>query len=178
MEELKALPAEPDKAESPAEPKGSKDFTAEERATIIAKAKEVGFEKVADEFGIKARLISYWIQQEKKKAAKGSKRLKRTRTKGKGSKLDAVEYIAENAPTVLTEPTKAIELVIADKPEKPTRRKAEKSEEKRIQTEKQIPSDKQTQTDGLIIENAILKERIALLNREIEKLRTALTSLM
>ena len=48
-------------------PKGSKDFSSEERATIIAMAKEVGFAKVAREFGIKARLISYWVQQEKKK---------------------------------------------------------------------------------------------------------------
>ena len=173
MEEVKAFPAEPDKRESPAEPKGSKDFTAEERATIITKAKEVGFEKVADEFGIRARLISYWIQQEKKKAVKRSKvakSLKRTRTKVKGSKLEVVEHIAEDVSTVPTEPTKAIELVIADKPDKPTRRKAEKSEEKQTLVEKQ--------TDGLIIENAILKERIALLNKEIEKLRTALTSLM
>lgn len=53
--------------------KGSKDFTPEERATIIAKAKEVGTAKAANEFGIKARLISYWIQQEKKKASKPSK---------------------------------------------------------------------------------------------------------
>ena len=117
VEEVTALPVEPDKAESPAESKGSKDFTAEERATIIAKAKEVGFEKVANEFGIRARLISYWIQQEKKKE---SKPLRGTRTKANGSKLE-VEHIAEDAPTVQTvstEPTKAIELVIADKPVK------------------------------------------------------------
>ena len=173
MEEVTALPVEPDKAESPAEPKGSKNFTAEERATIISKAKEVGFEKVAKEFGIRARLISYWIQQEKKKASKAtkpSKPLKRTKTKGKASKLDAVEHIAEDVSTVPTEPTKAIELVIADKPVKRIGRKAEKSEEKQTLVEKP--------TDGLMIENAILKERIALLNKEIEKLRTALTSLM
>ena len=106
-------------------------------------------------------LYSYWIQQEKKKASKAtkpSKPLKRTRTRTKGSKLEAVEHIAENAPTVSTEPTKAIE---PDKPVEPTGRKAEEKP-----------------TDGLIIENAILKERIALLNKEIEKLRTALTSLM
>ena len=164
MEEVTVFPAEPDKAESPAEPKGSKNFTAEERATIISKAKEVGFEKVANEFGIRARLISYWIQQEKRKA---SKPLRGTRTKAKGSKLDqkkAVEHIAENTPTMPVESVKDIELVITDKPDKPTGRKPEKSEEK--------------PTDGLIIENAILKERIALLNKEIEKLRTALTSLM
>ena len=57
MEEVTVFPVEPDKAESPAEPKGSKYFTSEERATIIAKAKEVGFEKVANEFGIRVRLI-------------------------------------------------------------------------------------------------------------------------
>ena len=91
---------------------------------------------------------------------KAAKPLKRT----KGSKFDqkkAVEHIAEDVSTVqtvLTEPVKAIE---PDKPVKSTGRKAaEKS------------------TDGLIIENAILKERIALLNKEIEKLRTALASLM
>ena len=168
MEELKTLPAEPDEVIE-VSPKGSKDFTPEERATIITRAKEVGFAKVADEFGIRARLISYWIQQEKKKASKvvkQSKQLKKT----KDSKLEVVEHIAEDVSTVPTEPTKAIELVIADKPDKPTRRKAEKSEEKQTLVEKQ--------TDGLIIENAILKERIALLNKEIEKLRTALTSLM
>ena len=160
MEEVTVFPAEPDKTESPAQPKGSKDFTPEERATIIAKAQEVGFEKVANEFGIRARLISYWIQQEKRKTVKRSKAakpLKRT----KGSKLDqkkAVEHIADDAPTVSV---KAIESVIADKPVKSTGRKAEEKP-----------------TDGLIIENAILKERIALLNKEIEKLRTALTSLM
>ena len=173
MEEVTVFPAEPDKAESPAQPKGSKDFTPEERATIISKAQEVGFEKVANEFGIRARLISYWIQQEKKKEAKSakpSKQLKRTRTRAKGSKLEAVEHIAENAPTVPAESVKAIELVIADKPIEPTGRKAEKSEEKQTLVEKP--------TDGLMIENAILKERIALLNKEIEKLRTALTSLM
>ena len=148
MEEVKAFPVEPDKAE----PKGSKDFTAEERATIIAKAKEVGFEKVAAEFGIRVCLISYWIQQEKKKAIKRSKAVKPLK-RTKGSKLE-VEHIAEDVPT---EPTKAIE---PDKPVKPTGHKAEK------------------QTDGLIVENAILKERIALLNKEIEKLQAALTSLM
>ena len=175
MEELKTLPAEPDEVIE-VSPKGSKDFTPEERATIITRAKEVGFAKVADEFGIRARLISYWIQQEKKKASKvvkQSKRLKKT----KDSKLE-VEHIAEDVQTVPTEPIEPVKAIEPDKPVKPTRCKAEKSEEKRIQTEKQIPSDKQTQTDGLIIENAILKERIALLNREIEKLQAALTSLM
>ena len=124
MEEVTAFSAELGEAESLAEPKGSKDFTAKERATIISKAKEVGFEKVANEFGIRARLISYWIQQEKKKA---SKPLRRTRTRTKGSQLDAIEHIAEDALTLSAEPVKAIK---PDKPVKATGRKAEKSEEK------------------------------------------------
>ena len=56
------------------------------------------------------------------------------------------------------------ESVKAIEPDKPVKQTGRKTEEK--------------PTDGLVIENAILKERIALLNKEIEKLRTALTSLM
>ena len=185
MEESTVFPAEVDKvepdkaietAESPAQLKSSKDFSPEERATIITKAKEVGFEKVADEFGIKAHLISYWIQQEKKRAAKQSKplnqskQLKGTAARAKGSKLDrkVVEHMAEDAETMQTEP---IELVIADKP---AGRKAERTVSAKVQER----SDEKQTEQSLIIENAILKERIALLNREIEKLRAALTNLM
>ena len=77
--------------------------------------------------------------------------------RAKGLKLEAVEHITEDMQAVPTLPTESVKVI---EPIKPTGRKAE------------------TQTDGLIIENAILKERIALLNEEIEKLRTALTSLM
>ena len=104
--------------------------------------------------GSKARLITYWRHQEKKRAAKPLKK-----TTAKDSKLDRKK---EDVPT---EPIKVIESIIADKP---AERKIEKTAEKQSQRDEQ----------SLIVENAILKERIALLNGEIEKLRTALTSLM
>ena len=179
------IPAEPDRSiepdkaveiepESQPNSKGSKDFSPEERAAIIAKAKEVGTVKVANEFGIKAQLITYWRHQEKKKAAKQSKPLKGTTARGKASKLDRKKEDVSTVRTVPTEPIKAIELVIADKStvcktERTVSGKvAEKSEEKQTQRDEQ----------SLIVENAILKERIALLNAEIEKLRAALMSLM
>ena len=49
--------------------KGSRSFTKEERATIIELAKEVGATKVAREIGVNARLIYYWLRQEKKKSS-------------------------------------------------------------------------------------------------------------
>ena len=169
--------------------KGSGDFTPEERATIIAMAKEVGFAKVANEFGIKARLISYWVQQEKKRAARPTKPSRpstspkpKAKVKGRSSSRTLVKEVVrpehiEGAPSVAAVPVKAIE---------PAERKAERTvsakptgsaqsaERSEALTDRQSLIDKQ----GLIIENAILKERILALNAEIEKLRAALTSLM
>ena len=149
-------------AEAKSNSKGSKDFSPEERAEIIAKAKEVGTAKAANEFGIKARLITYWRHQEKKKATKQSKPLKGTTAKGKASKLDR-KKVVKDVPTESTEPVESIE------PLKPAGRKKNVSAE--------VP-ERSDEKQSLIVENAILKERIALLNAEIEKLRTALTSLM
>lgn len=190
MEDAAPAEGQPDNAA-----KSSRDFTPEERATIITMAKEVGFAEVANEFGIKARLISYWIQQEKKKAARPTKPSKRpaakASTKGKDSKRTLVKgrtLVKEVAqPEHITDtPAVAAMPVKADKPsraDKPAGRKAErtvpakpvgsakpreKSEEKRELNDRQ----------SLIIENAILKERISALNAEIEKLRAALMSLM
>ena len=176
--------------------KGSKDFSPEERATIIAMAKEVGFAKVALEFGIKARLISYWVQQEKKKASKSSKP---TAAKGRSSsptlgREKEAEHM-EDTPTLAAEPAKAVETT------RPAGRRSERTVSAEVQGSaeprgsaepaersegKQALTDRKTMTDehvlidrqSLIIENAILKERITLLNAEIEKLRAALTSLM
>ena len=116
------------------------------------------------------RLISYWIQHEKKKAAKPLKqsvaKLRKTTATAKDSKLDRKKEDVQTVP---------IELVIVEKTA--GRKKTVPAERSK---EKQMMIDRQTQRDeqSLIVENAILKERIALLNGEIEKLRTALTSLM
>lgn len=151
--------------------RGSRDFSPEERAKIIAMAKELGTSKVSRESGIKARLISYWIHQEKKasKPAKHqkAKTSKRTTERVKGSAVS--EHITENAPAVLTAP---VEPVKADKPlKKIPERKAEKAVPAK-------PSERSGENQALVVENAILKERISALNAEIEKLRSALTSLM
>ena len=115
------------------------------------------------------RLISYWIQHEKKKAAKPLKqsvaKLRKTTATAKDSKLDRKKEDVQTVP---------IELVIVEKTA--GRKKTVPAERSK---EKQMMIDRQTQRNvSLIIENAILKERRALLNGEIEKLRTALTSLM
>ena len=162
--------------------KGSNDFSPEERETIVAMAKELGVSKVAREFGIRARLISYWLHQEKKKASKPSKPLKtseQTKAKGKDSKRTLgrkkeIEHIAEDTPTVTAEPIKAIEPAKTNKPAKLVERKTVSAKPQEIREEKQVLVDRQ----ALIIENAVLKERISALNAEIEKLRAALTSLM
>ena len=49
--------------------KGSRNFTQEERATITELAKEVDAAKVAREICVSARLIYYWLHQEKKKSS-------------------------------------------------------------------------------------------------------------
>ena len=179
--------------------KSSKDFSPEERATIIAMAKEVGFVKVANEFGIKARLISYWVQQEKRKAArptKPSKALKlskalkpskalmpsKAKVKGRRSSRTLVkepEHITDT-PAVAAVPTEPVKVI------EPAERKAERTVSAKPAGSAQpvgsakLPERSEALIDrqSLIIENAILKERISALNAEIEKLRAALTSLM
>ena len=173
-----------DRPEAPS--KSSKDFSPEERATIIAMAKEVGFAKVANEFGIKARLISYWIQQEKRKESKALKPLKalkrpvaKASAKGKDSKRTLVKEVAQ--PEHITDTPS-----VAAVPTGPAERKAERTVSAKPAGSAKLPERSEALTDRqslidrqtLIIENAILKERIASLNAEIEKLRAALTSLM
>ena len=156
-------------------------------------AKEVGFAKVAKVFGIKARLISYWVQQEKKKAARPTKpsrpstssrptKPSKAKAKGRSSSRTLVkepEHITDT-PAVAAVPTEP------SRTDKPAERKAERTVSAKptgsakpagsakLAERSEALTDRQT----LIIENAILKERISALNAEIEKLRAALTSLM
>ena len=163
--------------------KSSRDFTPEERATIIAMAKELGTAKVAREFGIRARLISYWLHQEKKKASKQSKQnTAKVHMKGKDSKRTFVKEAAqpehmEDSPTVPVATNMSAEPVKTDKLARPSGRKAEKTVSAKV-PEKSEGNRALTDGQMLMIENAILKERISALNAEIEKLRAALTSLM
>lgn len=151
--------------------RGSRDFSPEERAKIVAMAKELGVSKVSSEFGIKPRLISYWLHQDKKKASKPAKQKKAKaskRTPERVKESAVSEKVTENTPAV---PTVPVETVKADKPLKVPERKAEKAVSAKI-------PERSEEKQPLVIENAILKERISALNAEIEKLRSALTSLM
>ena len=143
--------------------RGSKDFSPEERDTIIAMAKELGTAQVAREFGIKTKLISYWLHHDKRKASK------HTTPKASKHHLDRNKEAAETehktVPAQAAESIKAIE---------PTKNKTVHAKLQEKSDEKQELTDKQ----ALIIENAILRERISALNSEIEKLRAAIMSLM
>lgn len=156
--------------------RGSKDFSEEERATIIAMTKELGVASVAREIGVSAKLIHYWLHQEKKKTLEQPTQ-PASQTQGKDSKRKpgrkkAVvnetkhEHVAEDMPI---EPVKPVEPVKISKPSEA---------EKAVSAESLKSPEQSDERQVLIIENAILKERISSLQSEIEKLRAAINSLL
>ena len=183
------VPAETDKAEKPetsqteertdskrSAPRGSRDFSDEERAAIIAMTKELGVASVAHEIGVNAKLIHYWLHQEKKKIleqpAKPASQTQSKDSKRKpGRKKEVVnetkhERIAEDIPI---EPITSIELIKTNKPS---------DAEKAVSAESANSQEQSDERQALIIENAILKERVSSLQSEIEKLRAAINSLL
>ena len=179
--------------------KGSRSFTKEERATIIELAKEVGATKVAREIGVSASLIYYWLHQEKKKSSAKSEQsseqsvaqtAKRTHTEQPTEQTQAIkrgarrkkEVVLKNTPTEATEPeatepVKSVEPTEAKKTTEPKVPKAPKAQ-KTVSINALKSSEQRDETQALIIENAILKEKISTLTAEIEKLKAAMTSLM
>ena len=183
------VPAETDKAEKPemsqteertdskqSAPRGSRDFSDEERAMIIAMTKELGVANVAHEIGVNAKLIHYWLHQEKKKTLEQPpKPASQTQSKDSkrkpGRKKEVVnetkhERIAEDIPI---EPITSIELIKTNKPS---------DAEKAVSAESANSQEQSDERQALIIENAILKERVSSLQSEIEKLRAAINSLL
>ena len=174
--------------------KGARSLTSEEKAVIISKAEEIGAAEASREFGINYYTIYTWLKQGKKKAPEQSSqsanpaaqtqeeasnqkpsksRQKKETTKAaqvdeiKGSKR---EYIAKKMPTVLIEavaPDKPVEAKELNKPSEVTTGKA-------VSTSPAQIDEKQ----ALLIENAILRERISTQKAEIEKLQAAIKSLM
>ncbi len=160
--------------------KGSRSFTKEERATIIELAKEVGATKAAHEIGVNARLIYYWLHREKKKSSSQSekpatqtaaqthtKQTQATKRKSRRKK----EVALKNMPTESTEPVKSVEQTEAKKTPEPQAQKT-------VSINALKSSEQRDETQALLIENAILKEKISTLTAEIEKLKSAMTSLM
>ena len=183
------VPAEdnPEEANASQDSKGSRSFTKEERATIIELAKEVGATKVAREIGVNARLIYYWLRQEKKKSSSQSeqpvaKTAPQTHTEQPTEQTQATkrrsrrkkEVALKSMPTELTEPVKSVEPIEVKKIPEPQVPKAQKT----VSINVLKSSEQRDETQALIIENAILKEKISTLTVEIEKLKAAMTSLM
>ena len=180
--------------------KGVRVLTSEERAVIIAKAKEIGVAEAAREFGINYYTIYTWLKKGKKKASSKSEQSAKpaAQTQGKASnrksskshqkKEDATtaqvdeikemkdmkeikrEYIAEDMPVAPVEavvPAKTIEAKELNEPSEVTMGKAVYASPAQID-----------EKHALLIENAILRERISAQKAEIEKLQAAIKSLM
>ena len=188
--------------------KGVRVLTSEERAVIIAKAKEIGVAEAAREFGINYYTIYTWLKKGKKKASSKSEQsakpasqtqsavqsqIQRKTSNQKPSKshqkkedattaqVDEIkemkdmkeikrEYIAEDMPVAPVEavvPAKTIEAKELNEPSEVTMGKAVYASPAQID-----------EKHALLIENAILRERISAQKAEIEKLQAAIKSLM
>lgn len=176
------------KPATPATPVATKirasDFTLEEKQSLVERARKETFAKVAKETGIPATMLYNWnynfnhnrhmrSKGDIKKTATAPRQSTATRqekTSKPSSTADKPLLILEPAATentVATEKTTAT-AVLQDKQE---------SKHKHESQHKQNPVTKiQDGKNGqdLRIENAILKERVELLTRQVKNLRTAL----
>ena len=172
--------------------KGTRSLTSEEKAVIIAKAEEIGAAKAAREFGINYYTVYTWLKQGKKKASEQSSTSDEqliqpaTQTQGKAynRKQSKSRQKKEAAKTAQVEEIREIKLedvpvapVEAVAPDKPV----ETSELNKLSERTKGKAMYAAQTDAnqaLLIENAILRERISAQKAEIEKLQAAIKSLM
>ena len=172
--------------------KGTRSLTSEEKAVIIAKAEEIGAAKAAREFGINYYTVYTWLKQGKKKASEQSstsdeqliqpatqtqgkaynRKQSKSRQKKEAAKTAQVEEIREIkpedapvAPVEAVAPNKTVETSELNKPSELTRGKA-------------VYAAQTDANQALLIENAILRERISAQKAEIEKLQAAIKSLM
>ena len=192
---------------------GVRTLTSEERAVIIAKAKEIGVAEAAREFGINYYTIYTWLKKGKGKVSSKSEQSAKTATQTQSAvqsqiqrktsnqkssksnpKKEAVttaqvdeikemkdmkeikrEYIAEDVPVAPVEavaPDKTVEAKELNKPFEVTMGKAVS-----VATVSASPAQID-EKQALLIENAILRERISAQKAEIEKLQAAIKSLM
>ena len=172
--------------------KGTRSLTSEEKAVIIAKAEEIGAAKAAREFGINYYTVYTWLKQGKKKASEQSstsdeqliqpatqtqgkaynRKQSKSRQKKEAAKTAQVEEIREIkledvpvAPVEAVAPDKPVETGELNKPSELTKGKA-------------VYAAQTDANQALLIENAILRERISAQKAEIEKLQAAIKSLM
>ena len=134
----------------PSTKKSTKDFTASERAMIIARAEEVGKFKAADEFGTSWQAIAAWMKKEGKNNGEApvvkAKKTKKSAGKKKIKKVTQKKVKAAQEVSAAPEVKKG-------------------AQEKK---HKALPPE---------FENFILKEKVASLTEQIEKLKAAIAEL-
>ncbi|MBR1437837.1 MAG: hypothetical protein IJ587_04805, partial [Synergistaceae bacterium] len=171
--------------------KGARSLTSEEKAVIIAKAEEIGAAKAAREFGISYYTVYTWLKQGKKKASEQSSTDEQliqsaTQTQGKAynRKHSKSRQKKEAAKTAQVEEIREIKLedvpvapVEAVAPDKPVET-SELNKTSELTKGKAVYAAQTDANQDLLIENAILRERISAQKAEIEKLQAAIKSLM
>ena len=170
--------------------KGSRNFTQEERATIVELAREVGAPKAAHELGINVKMIYYWAYQEKQKQkllssqseqaaspASLSASLTEIDTNQTQDTQDIEQEHSESCSgNIAIQNESVVEDIDAVQSVKPT-----ESGNAAPQTQKTMPSNVLNQQDekqSLIIENAVLKEKVATLTAELARVKAAMLNLM
>ena len=172
--------------------KGTRSLTSEEKAVIIAKAEEIGAAKAAREFGINYYTVYTWLKQGKKKASEQSstsdeqliqpatqtqgkaynRKQSKSRRKKEAAKTAQVEEIKEIKREDV--PVAPVEAVAPDKPVET----GELNKPSELTKGKTVYAAQTDTNQALLIENAILRERISAQKAEIEKLQAAIKSLM
>ena len=144
--------------------KGTKDFTAEEKALILKRATEVGINRAAEEFESSWQAIAA-MQREAK--ANGTLPLAPSRPKGSIAKTEH--------KTQLIKAVEKIEEAVPVKEEHVTTQNTvtKKAEELKVS----VSSDTEKKHSAMEIENAILREKVAVLTEQLEKLRSAVSQL-
>ena len=171
-----------------------KTYTEEEIQAALKKADEVGIHAAGKELDIPWQAILGWAKKANpdrvpvKKAEKKEKKEKQEKAavKAKGTKPAKIKLAAKKAEaeatvekTVETTVEKAVEQPARRKPGRPKKAaaektvKTEKTEEKKKVLKAPVSSEEQ-----LKIENAVLKEKIAKLETQVDKLKKAIADLM
>lgn len=182
--------------------KGSRSFTQEERVTIVELAKEVGAPKAAHELGINVKMIYYWAHQEKQKQKLLSSQSEQASTAPLALSLSASPAEIDTG----TNQTQDTQDVMQDSEQEPIESRPEEiTQNDNIQNERAVediqtvqhpdaPQADQAQStvpsnvlnlssqhDGnqaLLIENAVLKEKVATLTEELARVKAAMLNLM
>ena len=133
--------------EAPKTIKRSEEFTKKEKEDILERARKFGFREVAAEVGTNWQTLAYW---------------------NKHQRLTGSVPTDTNVKPAAKPKVKAAAAAHAPKTEKPAAASTSATSTKPAKT---------ANSEALEIENAILKEKLAILTQQVEKLRAAVGSL-